>query len=102
VDFAHTTVRNSPQQLLEIHRCSRQNRVHRISGSTLQSIALQPVFRLQMSDAGFHGGAVLHSSPQRLWRSASASLVDMDRCLAFVIMTSVAHVDMHFFDLLAQ
>ena len=94
--------RNSPQQLLEVHRRDRQQGIARVSGSTLQPIALQSMFCFQMSDAGFNCGAVFHPSPQRLRCSTSASFVHMDRRRALVIMTSVSHVDVHFFDLLAQ
>jgi hypothetical protein len=43
----------SSQELLEVHRCGAQDGIERIARNALQAVARQPVFRLQMPDAGF-------------------------------------------------
>ena len=80
---------------MEVHRRGTQDGIERIAGNTLQPIALQPVFRLQMSDAGLDRGAPFHPSPERSRRPASASLVHMHRRSARVIVAAIAHVHMH-------
>jgi hypothetical protein len=42
------------EERLELHRCGTQDGIERIDGTTLQAVALQPVFVLQMSDALFN------------------------------------------------
>jgi len=76
---AQKTEPKSSQELMEVHRRGTQDGIERIAGNTLQPIALQPVFRLQMSDAGLDRGAPFHPSPERSRRPASASLVHMHR-----------------------
>ena len=43
----------SSEEFLEVHRGGCQDGVDRIPSSTLEPIELQPVFALQMPDAGF-------------------------------------------------
>ena len=82
----------SSQELMEIHRRSTQDGIERIAGNTFEPIALQAVFGLEMSDAGFDGGATLHPSPECSRCSASFPFVHMHRCLAGVIVAAIAHV----------
>ena len=51
---AEKNAAKSSEELVEVHRGGGQDSIQRISGNTLQTIALQPVFVLKMSDAGFH------------------------------------------------
>src|SRR5208282_1754225 len=65
----------SSEELVEVHRRGTQDGIERIAGNTLQPIVLQPVFRLQMSDAWLDRGAAFHPSPECSGRPASSSLV---------------------------
>src|ERR1019366_3299539 len=80
---------------VEVHRRSAQNGIERSAGNALQAVALQPMFHLEMSDAGFDRGATFHPSPERSRRPASSSFVHMHRCSARVIVAAIAHVHMH-------
>src|ERR1700757_3613311 len=88
----------SSEELLEIHGGSSQNRIDRISGNTLQPIALQAVFILQMSDAGFYRSAAFHPSPEWVWCSASLPLIDVHYRRTFIIMAAITHIHMHLAD----
>jgi len=55
-DARQAAQKNAPkssEELVEVHRSGRKNRMDRITGIALRAIALEPVFVLQMSDAGF-------------------------------------------------
>jgi len=81
---------------MEVHRRGRENRIDRIAGNALQAIALQPVFVLQMSDAGFDRRAAFHPSPECARRSASLPLVDMHSNFAVIFMAAIAHIHVRF------
>ena len=89
----------SSEELLEVHRGGCQDRVDRISGSTLQPIALQPVFALQMSDAWFDCGSAFHPSPSCFRCPSSSSLVDMHGDRTVIVVASIAHVHVRLTDL---
>ncbi len=88
----------SSQELVEVHGCGRQHRVDGIAGDTFQPIPLLPVFRLQMSDAGFDGSAAFHPAPQPPRGSAPPPLVDMHRDRALAVVDAIAHVHMRLTD----
>lgn len=97
----HVEQKNAPksfQELMEVHRRSTQDGIERIAGNALQAVALQPMFRLQMSDAGLDRGATLHPSPECSRRPASCSFVHMHHCSARVVVAAIAHVHMHLAD----
>src|ERR1035437_3515030 len=82
----------SSQELLEVHCRGAQNGIERVSGNALQAIALQPVFRLQMSDAGFYRRAPFHPSPQRPRRSTPLPLVHSHSYSTFIIVAAITHI----------
>ena len=82
----------SSQELLKVHRRCAQDGIQRISANAFQAVALQPVFRLQMSDAGFDRRAPLHPSPQRTRRSPSLPLVHAHSYFTFIIVAAIPHV----------
>ena len=57
------SAQESSEELVEVHGCSREDRIDRIALNTLQPVAFQPVVTLQMSDAGFVWGSAFHPSP---------------------------------------
>ena len=73
---------------MEVHRRGAQDGIERIAGNALQAVALQPVFRFEMSDAGLDRGATFHPSPQRPRRPASSSLIHMHRRSARVVVAA--------------
>jgi len=65
-DAHHAAQKNAPkssEELVEVHGGSREDGIDRISGNTLQPIALQAVFVLQMSDVWLRCRVALHPSP---------------------------------------
>jgi hypothetical protein len=63
----------------------------RIAGNALQAVALQPVFRLQMPDAGFDRRAPLHPSPQLPRCPTSLPPVHAHSYRAFIIVAAITH-----------
>lgn len=53
----------SSEELMEVQCGGSQHGIDGIAGNTLEPIAFQPVFALQMSDAWFDRGAPFHPSP---------------------------------------
>src|ERR1019366_6067490 len=86
----------SSEELLEVHRGGSQDRVDRISVSTLQPITFQPVFVLQMSDAWFDRGTAFHPSPSCFRCPSSSSLFDLHGDRTVLLVASIAHIDVHF------
>lgn len=83
---------------MEVHRCGRKHGVDRVPVSAPQPVALQPVFVLQMPDAGLNRGATFHPAPQRPRSSAPSALVDMHCDRAVIVVAAIAHVHMHLAD----
>ena len=83
-DFGEELAATSSQQLLEVHRSGGEYGVDGIACRALQAIALQPVFALQVPDAGFDRGPAFHPSPQRARRSSAPALVHVDHGIARV------------------
>src|ERR1017187_1631246 len=106
VPYLHYQVQKSApkssQELLEVHRGGCQDRVDLISGSTLQAVTFQPVFVLQVSDAWFDCGTAFHPSPSRLRCTPSSSPVDVHGDCAVIVVASIAHIDVHFADLVCD
>ncbi len=87
---------------MEVHRGGCQDRVDLISGSTLQPITFQPVFALQMSDAWFDRGTTFHPSPSCFRCPSSSSLIHMHGDRTVIVVASIAHVHVHFADLVGD
>src|ERR1022692_3763431 len=106
VPYLHYEVQKSApkssQELLEVHRGGCQDRDDLISGSTLQAVTFQPVFVLQMSDAWFDCGTAFHTSPSCFRCTSSLSLVDVHGDRAVIVVASIAHVHVHFADLVGD
>jgi len=81
----------SSKELLEVHRRGAQNGIQRIAGNALQAVAIQPVFRLQMPDAGFDRRAPLHPSPQLPRCPTSLPPVHAHSYRAFIIVAAITH-----------
>ena len=92
----------SSEKLVDVHSCSRQDRIDRIALNALQPITFQPVFSLQMSDAWLDRGPTFHPSPLCLRCPSSSSPVDMHGGCAVMVMASIAHVHMRLADLVAD
>ena len=77
---------------MEVHGCGCQHGVERVAANALQPIPFEAVFVLQMSDAGLDSGAAFHPSPQRFWRAASGSFIDMHHDSARVAVAAIDHI----------
>jgi len=86
------------EELLEVHRGGCQDRVDRISSSTLWPITFQPVFALQMSYAWLDRGTAFHPSPSWFRCTSSSSLVDMLGDPTVMVVASIAHVHVRLTD----
>ncbi len=84
------------EEFLEVHCGGCQDRVDLVSDGTLQPVAFQPVFALEMSDAWFDRGTAFHPSPSRLRCAPSLSLVNMHGDRTVIIVTSIAHINVRF------
>ena len=77
LDLSDKFALTGPRQLLEVHPGGGQDGINRVTGNPLQPVALQPVFVLQVSDAGFDGSSVLHPLPECLCRASSLPFIDV-------------------------
>ena len=77
---------------MEVHRRGAQDGIERIARNAFQAVALQPMFRLQMSDAWFDCGTAFHPSPERARRPAPSSLVHAHSYTTFIIVAAITHV----------
>ena len=81
------TAQKEAEELLDVHGSGTEQGIDGIALRAFESIALQSVFSLEVSDGRFDDGAAFHPLPNSLWDRAPAAFID-DACLRALMIVA--------------